>query len=981
MGASSVESVGLWWEWGRARAIRARLVVGASSGEENRTRGGGELGEQSRSHGGQARYMFACLSVSGCLPRPDFDDLLDLLSDSSEDLPSGRRTKPTIQLRTARRSEPRPLTHSEPRPLTHSEPRPEHGKPITSNKAKDIFTADTTHRSSEAVSLAADTVTFDPMVRPSTSRGRGGGVSVLAGGEEERESSEGNGGGRREEISHTTDILRLDSPPHVGHLSSRLGSKVEPMGDHLGKTQVKLSREPPKRSRFKSPKVDFGVEDDDNILSGMGLEDGDASWKKPHPLKPNSPEGQRSSAIDALLGTAPGGRVLQQHSADEPAPTGSSTHFDSSLSTGLLDQEEASKKTREGEVEAEKEEEEEEEEGFLFGGYLPSAASDGRTKPRSPASGRRRFNSPATTNADKSDGRNKPRGSASGADMFTRPVTTQTKKSVRFSESVSERPTSSPGMETRPFMSMRDQEEEMVSGREERRKKEEKITDKEKGEEEERVSGREERRKKEKKMKDEEKEEEEEGRVSQRGEMWRKEEEIKGGEEEEEGSGREERRREEERATGREGRRRKEEKEEEEEEKEEEGEPSGREGRRRKEEKKKEEKKKEEGVEEAERGKSALIAGGEVVQGMDASGRQAKFGLIDDDGERGSEQGGGGAERGDRTGVDGRGGERGGGVGVGGVDERGGGRRGERGGEGVGGRGGRGGEKVGRRVKGSSSSAEKLEHPIFPWQRNKSGEHRTARPRPLSSQGAAEVEGSRLDSPQHPDCRDDTTSHITTTPKGATISEDSTQLPPKPREMSQLEQEVGVAEGVASTQLPPKPLEMSRLKPFPTQHSDLPRFPGGPQEVGVAGGMASLGHAEEERLRLVGEVEACRAEVRGLEERQALEQVTTRALEVRVYVCVCARVCVRVCVRACVRVCMRVGVWVCLSVCGMCVRLCASELHVSVSVCVCVPARVGVIRLCMFAYISRTSLSPAGGGECSARAAGGVPGARGGRRA
>lgn len=171
-----------------------------------------------------------------------------------------------------------------------------------------------------------------------------------------------------EKASNKVDILKLDSTPE---------RRVEPSNQSIKST----------RESFNSTKVDFDDEDDD-ILSGMGL---DESNSKPTA----SSKKQQGSRLDELLGK----KQKQAPTPEEPKNSAASV-----LSGNVKD---------------------EEEDGFQFGGYLPSAATDSSGS-KLPTSRRRR-----------------------GSDSLTsRPSSapSQTKKTVRFAEAVenNDRPSSSP---------------------------------------------------------------------------------------------------------------------------------------------------------------------------------------------------------------------------------------------------------------------------------------------------------------------------------------------------------------------------------------------------------------------------------------------------------------------------------------------------------------------------------------------------------
>lgn len=370
---------------------------------------------------------YECMPACVSLP-PDFgDDLLDLLSDDDNDFfAEKKRTKPKIQLRTSR---------------SRTTPPERDGKPITSDNKKETRQGD----AGAASEGALERPSMDLVPRPKTSRGRGGG-----GGKAGVERTEGEGAEKTkrksEEGSHTTEILTLDSPPHSSDASRLPGSRLGPSEEHLRELHANMSGgptggpmdnssgEPPKGSKFdpsRSPskgskvntsggppkvsKVNFGDTDDDDILSGLGLEDDDSTRHESLPLLQSAPKG-RIATTDVLPGTAGNKKTLRRLSGESSA-TGANIESSPPQSSSLPYKEATGRekaKERGGIAE-----EETEEEGFQFGGYLPSVASDTLSNPHGFTSGRRRGATAATAPS-----------------VASHPDTTPRKKSVRFSEAL-----------------------------------------------------------------------------------------------------------------------------------------------------------------------------------------------------------------------------------------------------------------------------------------------------------------------------------------------------------------------------------------------------------------------------------------------------------------------------------------------------------------------------------------------------------------
>ena len=294
------------------------------------------------------------------------DDLLDLLSDSDhEDTAPKKRAKPTIQLKTSRTST---------KPETGSSSLD--GKPITSKGGTDNGGG------------MGDGEGTGGLERPKTSRGK----SVL----EKPEELEDGGGGENKEKGGA-DVLRLDSPPEQRPAPS------------ITTTPVKTRSRPAVDSAVSS-KIDFG-EDEDDLLSGMGLDDSGTSSK----TKDSGIFGtKRGSKVDELFGTA------ARKTTGRP------------LTKTAEKMTQNAKQPQRGEAEiGGGGEDEEEEEGYQFGGYLSSVALGGDS--------RRRHSSEES--------------------LTSRPSSAPAKKSVRFADTVdvetSDRPSSSPAVTDPPKPSLK----------------------------------------------------------------------------------------------------------------------------------------------------------------------------------------------------------------------------------------------------------------------------------------------------------------------------------------------------------------------------------------------------------------------------------------------------------------------------------------------------------------------------------------------
>ena len=296
------------------------------------------------------------------------DDLLDLLSDSDhEDVGPKKRAKPTIQLKTNRTST---------KPESGSSNLG--GKPITSEGDRDNGGG------------MVDREGPGELDRPKTSRGK----SAL-----EKIEELQNGGGENKERGGA-DVLKLDSPPEQHSAAPSITT-----------TPVRTHSRPAVDSGISS-KIDFG-EDEDDLLSGMGLDDNVASSKTKDLGIFGTKRGSKVDELFGIIARKPSGRQLTK-TAERKAENAKQP------------QRGAAKIGEGGE-----EEEEEEEEGYQFGGYLPSAAlgSDSRRRHSSEES------------------------------LTSRPNSAPAKKSVRFADTVdvetSDRPSSSPAVTDPPKPSLK----------------------------------------------------------------------------------------------------------------------------------------------------------------------------------------------------------------------------------------------------------------------------------------------------------------------------------------------------------------------------------------------------------------------------------------------------------------------------------------------------------------------------------------------
>ena len=277
-----------------------------------------------------------------------------------------KRAKPTIQLKTSRTSA---------KPEIGS--RNLGGKPITSEGGID---------NGEGMGDREGPGGLD---RPKTSRGK----SPL-----EKLAELQNGGIGESKERGGADVLRLDSPPE--QCSAAPSITTTPLRTH--------SR--PAADSGISSKIDFG-DDEDDLLSGMGLDDNGTSSK----TKNSGIFGtKRGSKVDELFGTT----------ARKP--------FSRQLTKTVERKAENAKQPQRGAAKiGGGGEEEEEEEGYQFGGYLPSVAlgSDSRRRHSSEES------------------------------LTSRPSSAPAKKSVRFADTVdvetSDRPSSSPAVTDPPKPSLK----------------------------------------------------------------------------------------------------------------------------------------------------------------------------------------------------------------------------------------------------------------------------------------------------------------------------------------------------------------------------------------------------------------------------------------------------------------------------------------------------------------------------------------------
>ncbi len=224
---------------------------------------------------------------------------------------------------------------------------------------------------------------FDDSDRPRTSRGRTADTAVVV----EESTSGGRGEEEGAEVrASSPDVLRLDSP-------------MEPPSHRKGEERTRGD---------SASRVDFG-DDDDDILSGMGLDDEDAQ-PPTSSMGGDNPSGRRPSLLDDLLGL--GSRKKEKKANEQEVP-----------------------KVVGGAPGGRKEEEEE---GYQFGGYMPSAAggsTGGRgVKLRGPPAGRRWSLQLDSLSSSPSPAPSQP-----------------TKKSVRFADTVevSDRPFTSPAVSER----------------------------------------------------------------------------------------------------------------------------------------------------------------------------------------------------------------------------------------------------------------------------------------------------------------------------------------------------------------------------------------------------------------------------------------------------------------------------------------------------------------------------------------------------
>lgn len=302
-------------------------------------------------------FVAGALIFTTVVPPDLDDDLLDLLSDNDHgDVAPKTRTKPKIQLRTGRGSK-------------SSEGSSFDGKPITSEGDVDDNEGG---GKGEGLSQEPD--------HPKPSRGKS-----------EAEKWEELDGGSKTREKGKADALKLDS-------SLKQQRPTDSTMSVKGLSQSSTV------DSFSSSKIDFG-EDGDDLLSGMGLDDGTTSTTAKHF------GARRGSKIDELLGTA--------------ARKATGGQLSKSEKSGIRNAKLPKSTAESGEVGEEKED-------YQFGGYLPSAAVDG--------------------------GSLKPRRRHSSDDALTsRPSTAPVKKSVRFADVVetSDRPSSSPAVTEPPKPSLK----------------------------------------------------------------------------------------------------------------------------------------------------------------------------------------------------------------------------------------------------------------------------------------------------------------------------------------------------------------------------------------------------------------------------------------------------------------------------------------------------------------------------------------------
>ena len=295
------------------------------------------------------------------------EDLLDLLSDDdTKDPTPKKRTKPRIQLKTIR-----PKLEGSAAVDALQQPQSD-GKPITSRDAGPDMDS-----GREATASELDSVPD----RPRTSHGRPSMRDVRISSEAEN-LMVATGAPKSTGGDSEPSILKLDSPMH----------------------QSAASRKP-----RGSVSMDFS-DDDDDILSGMGLEDEAPPLRSSAGGLIHTSRERRGSKLDELLGTAPKKPAMTAKLGTESPKTEKTKAVGSS---GLNTDSNG------------------EEDGYQFGGYVPSVASGEAGKPTSLPSGRRRLSS---------DG--------DSLSLTSRPNSAPAKKSVRFADTVEtgDRPSSSPSV-------------------------------------------------------------------------------------------------------------------------------------------------------------------------------------------------------------------------------------------------------------------------------------------------------------------------------------------------------------------------------------------------------------------------------------------------------------------------------------------------------------------------------------------------------
>lgn len=303
----------------------------------------------------------------------DEDDLLDLLSDSGdEDLAPKKREKPKIQIKS-KSSLSATSTPTVPAPgssLVDNKDTQNDGKPITS------------------ANFTAGNCEGDDIERPRTSSGKQGVADSI-----------------------NSSSLPLSIPPALSASETKPKQSSSTFAPDILKIDHPSAKASTSGGSLNSTQIDFD-DDEDDILSGMGLDDSDVvdSAKSKVGGKKEMDKRGSSSMLEESLG------AKKKSSSIKPKTE--------SKKVGQLGDDASNGK----------------EDDFQFGGYLPSAAADDSTT-----------TSTATAQANKSNLKvpSERRRSTEFLDsLTTRPgsAPTSAKKSVRFSDTIemSDRPSSSP---------------------------------------------------------------------------------------------------------------------------------------------------------------------------------------------------------------------------------------------------------------------------------------------------------------------------------------------------------------------------------------------------------------------------------------------------------------------------------------------------------------------------------------------------------